>query len=64
MSDTGDNEFKSLFDDDLDKTKGRKSAGLYRMTQSMVKAQQTYCCFKITYIKTLTFINTYPVMYL
>jgi hypothetical protein len=44
MSDTGDEDFKSLFDDDFDKTKGRKSAGL--LDDSMVKNQQKYAASK------------------
>lgn len=40
MSDDGDDDYKSLFDYDFDKSKGRKSAGLE--DDSMVKAQRSY----------------------
>ena len=50
MSDVGDDAFKSLFDEDLDKAKGRRSAGL--SDDSMVKAQHSYAA-SINYIKTL-----------
>ena len=33
MSDIGDDEFKSLFDEDFDKAKGHKSAGLSETIQ-------------------------------
>ena len=36
MSDTGDEDFKSLFDDDFDKTKGRKSAGYRQVYKEKV----------------------------
>jgi len=55
MSDTGDEDFKSLFDDDFDKTKGRKSAGL--SDDSMVKNQQSYAASIKTLVDNTKIVN-------
>jgi hypothetical protein len=55
MSDAGDEDFKSLFDDDFDKTKGRKSAGL--SDDSMVKNQQRYAASIKTLVDNTKIVN-------
>ena len=55
MSDIGDEEFKSLFDEDLEKAKGRKSAGL--ADDSMVRAQRSYAASIKTLVDNTKLVN-------
>jgi hypothetical protein len=61
MSDTGDEDFKSLFDDDFDKTKERKSAGL--SDDSMVKNQQKYAASIKTLVDNTKIVNVLEAAY-